>query len=191
MLYSAPMKEDQNQEDFHNDDMDVEVEATDEDGNASQTKLQKLKEQLKTVQKEKEEYLQGWQRAQADLVNLRKRDGEKLAQAVEHAEESLLEDILPVIDSFDSAMKNQTAWQAVDANWRLGVEYIYNQLQKVLEEHSVTEIPTTGEYQAEFHEVVEEKDSENTASGHIIDTVQKGYRLKNKVLRIAKVVVAK
>src|SRR5207244_2477593 len=88
--------------------------------------IKKLRERLKKAEAEKQEYLTGWQRAKADLVNARKRDEEDLKEFVRFANERLIEGLIPVLESFDMAMGNKEAWEKADKNWRVGVEYIAN-----------------------------------------------------------------
>ena len=105
---------------------DLVYEDSTEDGDALPTKdvVKKLRADLKQARKEKEEYLTGWQRAKADYVNLQKSEGEKYKELRTHVTTAMIEDLLPVLDSFDMAMSNREGWEKVDANWRIGIEYI-------------------------------------------------------------------
>jgi molecular chaperone GrpE len=107
--------------------------------------VKKLKEKLKISEKERMEYLTGWQRAKADLVNARKRDEADRQEFMKFANERLIDGLLPVLESFDMAMGNKDAWEKVDKNWRVGVEYIYTQLKKVLADSGLVEVNPLGE----------------------------------------------
>jgi molecular chaperone GrpE len=154
-------------------------------------KLDKLRTKLKEAEAEKQKYLDGWQRAQAEFVNLRKRDEESKKEFVKFATENLVAELLSVVDSFSMAFSNKEAWEKVDKNWRSGVEYIYSQLINILKEHGLEEFNPLGEvfdpakHQALENVPVEEKEKDHT----IVDVIQKGYILHGKVVRPAKVKV--
>ncbi len=150
-----------------------------------------LKEKLKKALAERSEYLNGWQRAKADLLNARKRDEEEKKEYIKFANERMIEDLLPVLQSFDMAMGNKEAWEKADKNWRIGVEYIYSQLTKALADNGLEEIKALGEnfdhslHDASSYEIVTDKSMDNK----VIAVVNKGYKLNGKILVPAKVKV--
>lgn len=151
--------------------------------------LKKLREKLKKCDAEKMEYLTGWQRAKADLINARKRDEADRADFMKFANERLIEELLPTLESFDLAMSNKDAWEKVDKNWRVGVEYIYSQLKKALSDAGLEEIDPIGkpydhnrDEAAEYVPVGDKKDHHK-----VIAVVQKGYKFLGKDLRPPKV----
>ncbi|MBQ4916659.1 MAG: nucleotide exchange factor GrpE, partial [Muribaculaceae bacterium] len=109
---------------------------------------------------------------------------------IKNAAEKAMKDILPIIDDFDRAIQANAATDDVQAV-REGVELIYNKLIKYLESNGVKEMATTGEaFDADIHEAVTTFPAPSEdLKGKIIDTVQKGYSINDKVLRHAKVVV--
>src|SRR3989304_9814155 len=123
-------------------DIDFEVEPDLESGDlaGAQDKLKKLKEKLKTCQKEKQEYLDGWQKERADFQNCKKDEDKRRADYMNYAKERFAFELLPVLDSYDMAFQNKEAWEKVDKNWRMGVEYIHQQLLKILSDYGVTEM---------------------------------------------------
>lgn len=151
--------------------------------------LKKLREKLKTCEKEKKEYLDGWQRMRADFANIKKDEDTRRGEMIKFASEGLVDDLIPVLDSFAMAFGNKEAWEKVDENWRKGVEYIYAQMYSVLESRGLTEIGKVGEkVDPRTHVAIEEvpptsEKEENTVS----EVIQKGYRLHSKVIRPAKV----
>ena len=167
---------------------DVQFENEDENANALATQ-KKLREKLRACEAEKKEYLDGWQRMRADFANARKEEDIRRGELVKFASEGLVEDVLPVLDSFTMAFGNKEAWGKVDENWRRGVEYIYAQLFSVLEARGLSEIGAVGEkLDPRLHiamEIIEtdDKNKEDTVS----EVIQKGYRLHSKVIRPAKV----
>ncbi len=153
--------------------------------------VKKLKEKLKLSEKERMEYLTGWQRAKADLVNARKRDETDRQEFMKFANERLIDGVLPVLESFDMAMGNKDAWEKVDKNWRVGVEYIYTQLKKVLADSGLTEINPLGEkFDINRDEATEYVPVTDEADDHkIVAVLQKGYTLNGRPMRPPKVKV--
>lgn len=177
--------------DEKNDDMyigDVSFEEVDEEGDPK-AQLTKLREKLRKCEGEKKEYLDGWQRMRADFANARKEEEARRGELIKFASEGLVEDLLPVLDSFTMAFANKEAWEKVDSNWRKGVEYIYAQLFSVLESRGLVEIGVLGEsVDPRLHIEVGTLDTDNDSDvGKVLEIVQKGYRLHSKVIRPAKV----
>lgn len=154
--------------------------------------IKKLKEKLKIAESEKQEYLTGWQRAKADLINARKRDEEDKRAFAKRATEDLIVELVPVLQSFESAMANKEAWEKIDKNWRVGVEYIAGQLKKALTDHGLTEIDPLGKEfdptrdEAMEHVVVTDKNKHNS----VVEVLLKGYELNGTVIRAPRVKVA-
>jgi molecular chaperone GrpE len=173
------------------DDVEFEVETEGEGLADLSKKVAKLKERIKALEAEKQEYLLGWQTARAEFVNLRKRDEAEKKEYAKFSSGRVVEDIIPVLDSFEMAFANTEAWEKVDKNWRVGVEYIYNQLKTVLEGHGVTYLDPFGqtfnvaEHEAAEHIPVDDKEQDHT----VIKVIKKGYKLHDKVIRPAQVAV--
>ena len=172
----------------YSDDLQYE---DDEDLENPAGALKKLREKLKACEKEKKEYLDGWQRVRADFSNVKKEEETRRGEMIKFASEGLVEDMLPVLDSFSMAFSNKEAWEKVDANWRKGVEYIFAQMYSVLESRGLTEIGKIGEHvDPRLHVAIEEIPTTLPEQADTIaEVVQKGYRLHNKVIRPANVKV--
>ncbi len=157
----------------------------------AQDTVKRLREKLKLVQKEKAAYLDGWQRAKADMVNANKRAYESRKEFVQYANENLINEIIPVLDSFHMAMGNKTAWEKADKNWRVGVEYIAQQLKKILEDNGLKEVDPIGEtFNPMIHESVGHKPvTKESENGKVVEVAQKGYSLNGKLLKVPKVLV--
>ncbi len=151
--------------------------------------IKKLREKLKICEKERREYLSGWQRAKADLINARKRDEEGIKELAKFANGALIADLLPVLESFELAMNDKVAWEKADKSWRVGVEYIYSQLKKTLADKGLEEInPLHKKFDHSLHEAVSYEPVQDEKLHHmVIEVTQKGYSLHGKVLRPAKV----
>ena len=179
--------------DIENEDgfEDINFVESDEDGAALPTKdvVKKLREDLKKVRAEKEEYLTGWQRAKADYVNLQKEMTEMRMSLTSLAKEKMIGNFLPALDSFDMAFANKEAWEKVDSNWRTGVEYIYQQFLRALEESGVTPINQVGvPFDPSLHQAIENVPTDDESKDHTIAAVtQSGYKLADRVIRPARV----
>ncbi len=153
-----------------------------------QAKLKKLREELAVAKKERQEYLDGWQRSKADAVNTKREDAARIERMGSMIRESFVEDLLPTLDAFDMAMQGD-AWQKVDQNWRSGVEHIRTNLLKVLEQNSVEAFGKAGEmFDHALHEAVQEEEGE---AGVILRVLRRGYKAGEKIIRPAQVVVGK
>lgn len=148
--------------------------------------IKKLREKLKKAEAERDEYLTGWQKAKADYINAKKREEDDKKDFVRFANENLIVELLPVLDSFNMAMSNKEVWEKVDKNWRMGVEYIYNQLKKTLEDNGLKEIDPIGQ---KFDPLRDEAIEDGKESDIITTVVSKGYMLNGKVVKAPKVKV--
>lgn len=151
--------------------------------------LKKLRERLRKCEEEKKEYLDGWQRMRADFANARKEEDMRRGELIKFASEGLVEDLLPILDSFSMAFSNKEAWEKVDANWRKGVEYIHTQFLSVLESRGLVEIGVAGEHMdPRIHVAIETIPTDDTHKEDTVsEVIQKGYRLHSKVIRPARV----
>jgi len=153
--------------------------------------IKKLREKLKKCTKEKQEYLDGWQRAKADFVNAKKENEESKKNFSSFAKEGFAIDIITAMDSFDMAFSDKGVWEKVDENWRKGVEYIYTQLKTALENNDVSEILGEGEnFDPNLHMAIESLDAKDkNKDGIVANVIQKGYKINDRVIRPARVKV--
>lgn len=175
----------------HGESEDVDFEPEDELGTvgAAKAKMQKLRDELTETKKERQEYLDGWQRAKADLINARKDSADAIQRAATLGRDAFVEELIPALDSFDMAMRSD-AWKTVDPAWRVGVESIYAQLQGVLQAHGVEIFGKEGEkFDPTLHEAIEER--EGGESHTIAKVMRPGYRTKSRILRPAQVAIFK
>ena len=139
------------------------------------------------VEKEKKEYLF----LAAEFDNYRKRTMREKAEIIKNGGENVLKGILPIVDDFERGLKAAEA--DTDAKSVLeGMTHIYNKLVKYLESMGVKEMNSTGEvFNSDIHEAIAQVPAPSEdMKGKVLDTVQKGYMLNDKVLRHAKVAVA-
>lgn len=170
-------------------DTDIDFEFEDEGGD----KLAKLKEEIKKLRSERQEYLDGWQRSRADYTNLKKNTEDEKGKIVELLKTDILENFLPVLDSFNMAFSNKKTWEAVDPNWRVGVEHIYNQLKGIMEDYGLEEIGKAGEeFNEELHDAKEVIETDEEKNDHkIAEVIQVGYKKDEYIIRPAKVKIYK
>jgi len=164
--------------------------------NNSQQKIKDLRDKLKACEKEKMQSLEEMQRAKADFLNSRRRLEEERAKDKDRQVESHIEDLLPLCDSFNSAMSD-SAWQEVDKKWRAGVEGIFAQLQAVLNLYGTKAIDPKGqEFNPNLYDAVSTAPVENKEDADkVLQTVQLGYTREvngeTKLIRPARVIVGK
>lgn len=162
--------------------MDEDIEIINDD-ESLKDKFKKLKSDLSVCQKEKEEYLAGWQRAKADFINYKK-DGEKTKEEfAKFATQNLLYEMLCVLDSVEMAQKHKESE---------GVREIKGQFLEVLRKYGVEEIDAGHGVRfnpMEHESVTDESVDVEDLDGAIVEELQKGYKLFNRVLRPSKVKV--
>lgn len=172
------------------DDVSGDVEYDETDGKLT-AKLQKVKDDLKACQAERQEYLDGWQRAKADFVNLKKRSAEELLASRQRTVAGVIEELLPVLDSFEMAFKDQEAWESAPEQWRKGIEYIHTQLVGMLDNHGVVAIDPIGQpfNHDEHHSAETVAVDDASQDGTVVAVIRKGYKIGDTVIRPAHVKV--
>jgi molecular chaperone GrpE len=148
-----------------------------------------LEEALEQAKAKEAEYLDGWQRARAELANARKRFQREQAEAYANAKSDLLLRLLPVVDDFERAF--ETLPEAADADWTQGISLILQKLQGLLGQEQVTPIESEGqEFDPFQHQAVTHEPSEDVPCGYVIAELQRGYTVRDRVLRPAMVRVS-
>jgi len=149
------------------------------------------KSEIEKLTEERDEYLAGWQRALADYDNLKKEVVKDKSDFAKYATEQIVMSLLPILDNFDQAIKHKPdSGDEIDA-WMQGVIHIRKQLFDSLEEQGLSEVEIIKEFDPEIHESVGEEESDKVKPGQIIRIEQNGYRLKEKLIRPAKVIICK
>jgi len=130
-------------------------------------------------------------RLQAELENLRKRTLKDVESASKGSIERVIQEILPIMDSFELGVKVDTSTKEGIETFIEGQTATFKLFQSVLDKFLIETInPENMKYDPELHEVISMQDSDDTESGYIIEVIQKGYRLKNRLLRPARVIVS-
>jgi molecular chaperone GrpE len=142
-----------------------------------------LRQELEETAAKAAEYLDGWQRARAELANARKRFERERQQVYSNARGDVLAQILPLLDDFERAVETLPP-NLSRLTWIEGVLLIHRKLQLLLEQAGVTTIEAAGqEFDPFQHEAVTHEPSETVPEGHVIAELQKGYQLGDRVLR--------
>lgn len=151
----------------------------------SRTTIAELKQQVG-------ENLAGWQRAAADLENLKKRTSLEKEEYRKYCLEEAVLQILPVLDNFKLATAHVPEDQK-DSSWLAGIMHIQKQLSDVIANCGVEqiEIKPDDEFNPEIADAIESVESTEIKSGHIVRIAQSAYQMNGKVIRHAKVMVAK
>lgn len=137
------------------------------------------------------EYLAGWQRAQADYQNLQRDTARRVSDITKYATEGLLTELLPIVDYFQYAFKGIPESER-NSNWLKGIEHIQTNFLRVLEDNGVVKIKTVGEqFNPAMHESLESVEDTGKEHGIIVEEVAPGFTLNGKVIRVAKVKIAK
>lgn len=189
----------------NNDEAEIEIEAEEDnqfedseletDEATLKDKINQLRKKLKDCESEKIKQLDDLQRTKAEFLNSRRRLEEDFVRSREKVINSFIEKLTPLADSFAMAMSDKTAWEAIDKNWRTGVESINSQLQGLLKDYSVSQIDETGVvFDPNKHEAVATMPVDSEAMDQqIINVVQVGYQRdingKQELIRPARVTV--
>lgn len=138
---------------------------------------------------ERDNLLDRLARLQAEFDNYRKRASKENADFRDYAVADAAKTLLPVIDNFSLALKNAAA---NPENFKKGVELIHKQLQDVLQKMNVQRVPAQGQpFDPRIHEAIEMVDSSDVPDNHVLEELQPGYKIKERLLRPAMVRVAK
>jgi molecular chaperone GrpE len=165
----------------------AEAVATPEAEGQPQVDIDALKRQLEDAEAKLAESVEGWQRAQADFQNYKKRverDNELIYASMKS---DIIKKVLPALDDLERALQNRPAEDA----WANGIELIARKLQNMLDVEGIKRIEAAGaEFDPKFHEAISHEHNEDFQSGHVIEVVQNGYMLGERVIRPALVRVA-
>lgn len=179
-------QKDKHEEDKHDRD-DTSVQAENEEVATASEELEQaehlLEQQLKEAQ---DQYL----RVHADFENVKKRLEKEKAQALEYANQHILKDLLPIIDTLEKALESARALSGGDKVAE-GLNLVLSNFGKVLGKHGVETISIETGFDPNLHEAVMQVKDESKEDGQIQQVLQKGYKYKERTLRPAMVSVVK
>jgi molecular chaperone GrpE len=144
-------------------------------------------DELEAVTRERDDYLDRLQRLKAEFDNYRKREARLQSERAQQAAERLVKELLPVLDDLERALEAAAGHE--EAKLEEGVALVHRELRDALKREGLQEIETDGKFDPHVHEALLSQPSE-ADEGSVIEVVQKGYRLGDRVLRPARVVIA-
>jgi molecular chaperone GrpE len=150
-------------------------------------RVEQLERRLEEVERERDEYLNDLKRLAADFENYRRRAARDQESLVARAHERLVKELLPVLDDLERALEAAEAHE--EAKLEEGVALVARALADVLRREGLEEVATDGKFDPHVHEALLSQPSE-AEEGSVIDVLQKGYRLGDRVIRPARVVIA-
>jgi molecular chaperone GrpE len=155
----------------------------------AEPKVEEVEEvdELSAVTQERDDYLDRLQRLKAEFDNYRKRETRLQSERAQQAAARLVKELLPVLDDLERAL--EAAAQHEEVKLEEGVALVHRELRDALTREGLEEIETDGRFDPHVHEALLTQPSE-ADEGSVIEVVQKGYRLGDRVLRPARVVVA-
>jgi len=152
--------------------------------------LEALQAELEQAQAQAAEYLSGWQRARAEFANYKKRVEAEREELRRTSTQVLLLKLLPVVDDFERALQTVPK-ESAGEGWVDGMKMILRKLQALLESEDVTPIEAAGQpFDPLWHEAILQEETDEHPDGYVIEEMQRGYRLGNRVLRPSMVKVA-
>lgn len=167
----------------------VEGQSQPQDAPLSREEAQALKAEAEKAR----HYYDQWARTTADLDNYKKRATRERQEAIRFANEGIIEKLIPVLDNLDSALAaatnaNTPALQSLQT----GISMVYQQLKSVLSDAGLEEIDASNQpFDPNWHEALSQQPSADVPEGQVIQQLRKGYKLRERLLRPAGVVVAK
>jgi molecular chaperone GrpE len=182
-------KKEHNQQDAADADTAAEPLVPVEPGNLTVEQLEELKQRAAKADENWERLL----RTTADFDNFKKRAAREKQDAIKYANEALLQKLIPILDNFDMALAAAQSTQNDAAqSLQAGVNMINQQLKTVLTETGLEEIDATGKtFDPNFHEAVSQQETAEVPEGQVVQQLRKGYKLRDRLLRPATVIVAK
>ncbi len=158
---------------------------------AKKGELEKLRETLEGVQKERDELFGKLQRVSADYANYEKRVPKQIADTIGYEKERVIKTLLPVLDNFDHTLQNAHSAEDIDVLVK-GIRIVYDQLLDVLKSHNVEQIEAQGEkFDPAVHQAMTQRAEPDAEDNVVLEEFQKGYRLNGRVIRPSKVIVNK
>jgi len=187
-------KENKNSTETNSNEIENEVETPETENvvETEETEVDELTQLKELVTEWEDKYL----RTHADFENSKRLLAKDKMAAVSYANESFANDMLSVVDSFESALASIDAIDSEEGSDVLdkikeGLELTYGQLTKVLEKNSIKAVDVEGEFNPDVHQAIMQVDSEDKETGEIVQVLQKGYTIKDRLLRPAMVSTAK
>ncbi len=168
-------------------DNDQELESPEE----LDSEVDKAKTDLEVARAEAADYLDRLQRLKAEFENFRKRMIREQGEVLKFASQGVIVGLLPIIDNFERALDHEIQGEQLD-EFKKGLKLVYAQLFEVLSKEGLSILEPVGQvFDPARHEAIMQEDSDEHAEGTVVRVVEKGYVLQDRIIRHAKVTVAK
>jgi molecular chaperone GrpE len=162
-----------------------------EEPKAKKSELEKLRQQIEDLQKEKDELFGKLQRVSADYINFQKRTTKQIADTVAYEKEKIIKTLLPALDNFEHTLQNAQSAENTGILIK-GIRIVYDQILGILKSHGVEHIKALGEkFDPALHEVIMQKAEPEREENIVLEEFQKGYKLNGRVIRPSRVIVNK
>jgi molecular chaperone GrpE len=183
----------QTEAELNEETVDTAVEEEVQEDNLTEESVEEIltedQQRIQELELKLEEASQKNLRLQADYDNFRRRTREEQAASLKYKSQSLLEQLLPALDNFERALKTEATNEQTQTLIQ-GMEMVYRQLADALKQEGLTEVPTVGEkFDPNMHQAVMQVEDSEYESNTVIEELQKGYMLKDRVIRPAMVKV--
>jgi molecular chaperone GrpE len=157
----------------------------------SKSEVDELKNNLEKARKKEQENLESWQRERADFINYKKRIEREQTQNGQNYKAELLKKYLVIMDDLDLAIRNKPQNHPEDNSWVEGIELIARKLHSIFENEGLEKMECEGnEFDPNLHQAISYEEHSDVESGKIIEVIQSGYKLGDRVIRPALVRVA-
>jgi molecular chaperone GrpE len=158
---------------------------------AKNSELEKLRDTIKDLQKEKDELFGKLQRVSADYINFQKRTAKQTADTIAYEKEKIIKTLLPALDNFEHTLQNAHLAESSDVLVK-GIRIVYDQILGILKSHGVEHIKALGEkFDPALHEAVSQKAEPEKEENAVLEEFQKGYKLNGRVIRPSRVIINK
>ncbi len=179
-----------NQEEIHEEGMEQNQENAPEQASL-ETESDSLQAELDAIKLKSNENFEGWQRERADFLNYKKRVEREQASLKNFIVADIVKKYLAVLDDMELAFKNRPTSEDCQG-WVEGIALIHQKLNSILENEGVEKIPAEGlEFDPNIHEAVTQIDSPNHESGMVVEVMRVGYKIGDRVIRPALVIIAR
>jgi molecular chaperone GrpE len=163
----------------------------DEQSAVRQSEFEELRNNIESLQKEKDEIFEKLQRVSADYANYQKRVPRQISDSINYEKEKIIKSLLPALDNFEHTLQNSNSAENIDILTK-GIRIIYDQMLDILKSHGVEQMKTLGQtFDPAQHEAMMRKNEPDKDDNTIVEEFQKGYKLNDRVIRPSKVVVNK
>ncbi len=176
-----------------NNNKEIKKEKKEHKNKVKEDTVSITKEEIEAMNKKLNDAVDESLRAKAELINYRKRKDEEVSKTLKYANETLILEVLPILDNFERAIKMDDDNLEDDVSKFLsGMKMIYSSLKLALEKFDVKEIEALGKtFDPKFHEAVMTESADDKEKDVVLEVYQKGYMYKDKVIRPAMVKVNK